>query len=268
MSQITSRGSGRETFDRVIASLPAPALAKALGPSNYPNEFVPHETINKLKAHDYATTVMVVNLYYPNPNLLPVDGFGYLIPRSIPFDQNPEYGLGVLFSSASSHGFSLRNPSETVSQDSAPGTKLTVMMGGHYWDDWKVTDYPDHDSAIRMARSMLQRHLGITDVPTVVRSRLQQDAIPQYTVGHLDRMYDLSKTVQRDFNRRLVLAGNWYNGVGVNDCVRQGMLAATYGVGRHDLHNNARRYGPWKLHNFWEWNLEGGIPTAPVRFLI
>lgn len=226
---------------------------------------VPHSTIEKLQLHDYATTVMVVNLYYSNPNLLPVEGFGYLIPRSVPVDQNPECGLGVIFASSSSVGQSASPPHHDVSQDTAPGTKLTVMFGGHYWDGWKETDYPDHDSAVRMARTMLQRHLGITDAPAVARSRLQRDAIPQYTVGHLDRMYDLSTTVRTDFNSRLVLAGNWYNGVGVGDCVRQGILAANVGVGMTLV--DGARWAPWLEYNYRDWDLQGGIPTAPIRLV-
>lgn len=254
-------------YDHVIATLPTPALAKMLAPTNHPNQSVPNRTLEKLQAHDYATTVMVINLYHPDPNLLSVDGFGYLIPRSIPVDQNPEFGLGVIFASASSCGETPRDPHTTVTQDTVPGTKLTVMMGGHYWDGWQKSDFPDHDSAVRMARAMLERHLGITDAPTVTRSRLQHNAIPQYTVGHLDRMYDLSRTVKQDFNQRLVLAGNWYNGIGVGDCVRQGILAATHGIRQKKLQVYSPTLCPWKDFNHWDWDMRGGVAMAPVRLV-
>lgn len=200
-----------------------------------------------------------------------MDGFGYLIPRSVPVDQNPECGLGVIFASSSSTGVAGGPPHDDISQDTAPGVKLTVMMGGHYWDGWKETDYPDHDSAVRMARTMLERHLDITDKPAVARSRLQRDAIPQYTVGHLDRMYSLSDAVRSDFQQRLVLAGNWYNGVSVSDCVRQGILAATLGIGSMGLPRYSRgrmhEKSPWVHYNFEEWEFRGGIPTSPVRLI-
>jgi oxygen-dependent protoporphyrinogen oxidase len=223
------------------------------------------DTLERLQLHCGATTVMVVNLYYQNPNLLPVDGFGYLIPRSVPYEQNPECGLGVIFASASSVGESPVAPYPTISQDSAPGTKITIMFGGHYWDGWKKEDYPDHETAVRMARTMLERHIGITDAPTVVRTRLQENAIPQYKPGHLKNMYQLSLAVKDDFYSRLVLAGNSYNGVGVGDCVRQGILAATHGVGRHELQSGSGDWCPWKEFNYRNWDLKGGIPTAPVR---
>lgn len=195
---------------------------------------------------------MVVNLYYPNPDLLPVTGFGYLIPRSIPFDQNPERALGVIFGSDSS-----------VGQDTAPGTKLTVMFGGHWWDDWLESDYPDHDTAVKMARSLLERHLNITDKPTLARSKLQRNAIPQYTVGHVSRMQELSRSVRDDFNKRLTLAGSWYGGVGITDCVRQAYIAATLGVGAKKLDLEMNHPG----FDSEEWVLEGGLPMAPVQWV-
>lgn len=76
-------------------------------------------------AHNPSVTVMVVNLFYSNPSLIPVRGFGYLIPRSVPLEQNLECGLGVVFDSESSIG-----------QDTASGTKVTVILGGHWWSDW------------------------------------------------------------------------------------------------------------------------------------
>jgi len=155
----------------------------------------------------HSVTVMVVNLFFRNPNLLSVHGFGYLIPRSIPFEQNPERALGVVFDSDA-----------TIGQDAVPGTKLTVMLGGHWWDDWDT--YPDEDEGAHMALNILRRHLNITDMPVSIHVGLQKDCIPQYMVGHEKRMGDASRDLQREFRGRLRVAGNSYTGVGLNDCVR------------------------------------------------
>ncbi|KAL2827172.1 Protoporphyrinogen oxidase [Aspergillus cavernicola] len=197
----------------------------------------------------HAVTVMVVNLYYPNPNLVPARGFGYLIPKSIPFEQNPERALGVIFASESSEG-----------QDSAPGTKLTVMMGGHWWDGWKDSDYPDSDTAVAMSQSLLKRHLGITDTPTVARAQLQRDAIPQPTVGHMERMQEFSSIIKSEYDNRITLAGAWYamGNSGVVDSIRQAYLAASYGVGSLKPHIPM-------MPESNSWDLEGGIVTAPIR---
>lgn len=205
--------------NRLIATNPPCDLARQLQGSLEP-EKQPTGTINALQRHNYATTTMVVNLYYSNPDLIPVRGFGYLIPRSIPFAQNPERALGVIFASESS-----------VGQDTATGTKLTVMMGGHYWDGWQESDYPDHDTAVSMSQALLKRHLGITDSPNVAHTRLQRDAIPQPTVGHLERMQDISTSIKSELKNRVTLAGAWYSmhGTGVVDSIRQAYLAAKYG---------------------------------------
>lgn len=240
------------------------ALSKILAPSASVSKDSEGATTALLRRQNYAVTVMVINLYYPNPDLLPVEeGFGYLIPRSIPYDQNPECGLGVIFASASSVGQSTHPTEQTVHQDSARGTKLTVMMGGHYWDG--IDDYPDHDTAVQMARDMLKRHLNITDTPTATRTRLQKDAIPQYTVGHLQRMYDLSHATQKEYRGQLTLAGNWYNGVGISDCVKQGILSATYGTGRVAPDTRHSPWRPWNGVVDPQWNWKGGVVMSPVR---
>ncbi|KAJ6171342.1 hypothetical protein N7470_000409 [Penicillium chermesinum] len=274
-SQISSKNSSKkETFDRVIASIPAPALADILDKKKSPpgQKPAPVDTVNLLKMNNYATTVMVVNLYYSDPDLLRQEGFGYLIPRSIPFEENPDCALGVIFASASSKGTRPDLVTEAT-QDTAPGTKLTIMFGGHYWDGWSRRDYPDHDSAVRMARRTLQRHLGIMQAPKLARSRLQVDAIPQYTVGHLKNTFALSARVMRDFNRKLTLAGNWYNGVGVNDCVRQGLVAATFCVGNQGPGFQDKTpsvgWNPDVEFPVAEWNVppEGGVAIAPSRYV-
>lgn len=256
--QITYGNDNKSNIhQRVIATAPAPSLAAAIEAGSRDSKRQVPRTRNLLRQHDYAVSVMVVNLYYDDPKVIPHRGFGYLIPRSVPLAQNPERALGVIFSSDVSSG-----------QDTASGSKLTVMLGGHWWDRWSREDLPDEKTGIEMARSVLRRHLNVTATPTVARARLQYRAIPQYTVGHLQRMADLSDAVREEFDHRLTLAGNWYNvnGVGVGDSIAQAYLAATYGVG-------ARRVGklPGPLGEVVDtrsWDLEGGIATAPVRYAI
>ena len=154
-----------------------------------------------------SVTVMVVNLFYSNPSLLPVHGFGYLLPQSLPFDQNPERALGVIFDSDA-----------TMGQDTIPGTKVTVMLGGHWWDGWDA--YPSEDEGTAMAERIVSRHLGISEKPQVSHVGLQKDCIPQYTVGHKRRMSEASELLETTFKGRLRVVGNHYTGVGVNSCIR------------------------------------------------
>ncbi|KAL4895425.1 hypothetical protein BDV59DRAFT_200071 [Aspergillus ambiguus] len=250
-----ARGDGEivaRTHNRVISTIPPPALGRALNTRVNNNQMLPEASIRNLLHGHSSVSVNVVNLWYDNPDLLSIAGFGYLIPQSIPFEQNPERALGVIFGSDSSPG-----------QDTVPGTKLTVMIGGHWWGGWTESDRPDAKTSVDMACSVLQRHLGITESPKLVACNRAQNAIPQFTVGHLQRMRVLSDSVRHEFNHRLTLAGAWYNGVGVVDCVRQGYMAASYGVGSLRVpRGDGDR--PWRKFDYQNWVLEGGIPTSPV----
>jgi oxygen-dependent protoporphyrinogen oxidase len=48
--------------------------------------------------------------------------------------------------------------------------------------------------------------------------------MPQYHVGHLDRVAEIEKLAQS--HARFFLAGNAYQGVGVPDCIHSGEVAA------------------------------------------
>ncbi|KZF22390.1 Protoporphyrinogen oxidase [Xylona heveae TC161] len=177
-----------------ISTLPAQTLAK-LAPEL--------DSLNDV----HSVTVMIVSLFFNNPNVLPANGFGYLIPQSIPLEQNPERALGVVFDSDAAPGV-----------DTAKGTKVTVMLGGHWWDDF--SSYPDEEEGMRMARTVLARHLGIVDEPIANNVRLLKNCLPQYTVGHQARLGRTHRDLQTSFRGRLRVAGNSYGGVGINDCIR------------------------------------------------
>ncbi|KAK5318749.1 oxygen-dependent protoporphyrinogen oxidase [Exophiala xenobiotica] len=285
----TQQNTTPEKFDYVACTTSPQALHSMLGSQ---------DTHTKLKSALVrngqgfpSVNVMVVNLYYSNPSLPIPPGFGYLIPRSVPADQNPERALGVIFSSetAGPRGEDamqtiekgpgpeevarikrleelqqegqkilekvsrepgavdeaqkevLRLQDETaklkseeaqdqapreqetiqMGQDTASGTKLAVMIGGHWWDGWKESDLPSEDEAIEMAKSVIARHLGITEQPVLAKGRLQRDCIPQYQVGYRDDMARVHNELVKDFGGRLKVGGVWWQGgVGVNDCVR------------------------------------------------
>lgn len=166
-----------------------------------------------------AVTVMTVSLYFRTPNLHP-PGFGYLIPLGTPLEQNPERALGVVFDTSYSADSTTSEDMQGPLQDtvSARGTKLTVMLGGHYWSGWPV--FPSEVEGKQMARSILERHLGIIEEPAAISVNLQADCIPQYTVGHEDRVKSIHQKILTNYAGKLRVAGNWYRGVGVNDCLR------------------------------------------------
>jgi oxygen-dependent protoporphyrinogen oxidase len=166
-----------------------------------------------------SPTVMTVNLYYRTPELHP-PGFGYLIPLGTPIDQNPERALGITFDGA----YAPSSPDDTdfvgPMQDtvSKRGTKVTVMLGGHYWDDWAT--HPTNEEGLQMAQSIMKRHLGVTEKPAAHSVNLNYNCIPQYTVGFEDRVRKFHHELSQGYSGRLRVAGNWVRGVGVNDCIR------------------------------------------------
>lgn len=193
---------------------------------------------------------MTVNLYYTNPHLNEENpGFGYLIPQSVPFEQNPERALGVIFDSSAVTG-----------QDTASGTKFTVMLGGHYWDDW--TAYPDEAEGLGMARNIMQRHLGIADEPAAYSVNVHKDCIPQYTIGYEERLKDFAVGVKEQFKGRLRVVGNQVNGVGVNDCI-----TAAWNLAR-GLRQGGWRNGSVGLDKYTEEREWALVPKEELKYKI
>ena len=126
---------------------------------------------------------------------------------------NPEQALGVIFDSEIEEA----SRSLGARSEDAPGTKFTVLMGGHYWNG--RTSYPTEMEAVTNAQNLLKRHLGIVESPDHYLVSTQTNSIPQYTVGHHERMSFAHELMKINFNGRLAVAGSSYNGVGVSDCV-------------------------------------------------
>ena len=64
--------------------------------------------------------------------------------------------------------------------------------------------------------------VDVADLPA--RVTRWNDAFPQYRPGHIDRMRDLDAAISR--HPGLELAGAAYGGLGIPDCVKQGVAAA------------------------------------------
>jgi oxygen-dependent protoporphyrinogen oxidase len=87
-----------------------------------------------------------------------------------------------------------------------------------------LVDEADDDELLGLVREELRDTLGIATPPQFHRIYRWPQAMPQYTLGHLDRL-DLIE--QRLAGRPgLYLAGNAYRGVGLPDCIASGEAAA------------------------------------------
>ena len=70
----------------------------------------------------------------------------------------------------------------------------------------------------------LQQLLGISGAPLAMSLTRHPEAMPQYQVGHLDRVARIEALTQH--LPGLVLAGNAYHGVGIPDCIHSAEMAA------------------------------------------
>jgi oxygen-dependent protoporphyrinogen oxidase len=59
--------------------------------------------------------------------------------------------------------------------------------------------------------------MGIKAPPSFIRIFRHEKAIPQYTVGHGERLANLGAKLKE--HPGLYLTGNAYRGIGLNDCV-------------------------------------------------
>ncbi|CAG8549552.1 4864_t:CDS:2 [Ambispora gerdemannii] len=201
----TIQGKRINGIDHIISTIPSSELKKIVDNHHSKSPSLPHLDYNP------AVTVAVVNLAYNRPEILPVIGFGYLIPRTTP--NNPNHGLGVVFDSCA-----------MPEQDpkAAAITKLTVMMGGHYYNDNNIDMGNISDEEIlSQAQDLVQNHLNITAAPIHALVRLQKNCIPQYYVGHYGRMKQLHEAIKSNgrYAGKLSVTGASYWGMSVNDCV-------------------------------------------------
>ncbi|KAF5890406.1 protoporphyrinogen oxidase, partial [Clarias magur] len=152
--------------DHVISALPASALASVLPPAA---KSLSHE----LREINTAS-VGLVNLEYDG-SVLPVKGFGHLIPSS-----EDRSLLGVVYDSV---------PYPQHDRRGEPTTRLTVMMGGVWFEETlgrpaEVKGQALLDRAVQ-AMSM---HLNITSSPVWSKASVLQNCIPQYHLGHWKRL--------------------------------------------------------------------------------
>ncbi|HVF20422.1 MAG TPA: protoporphyrinogen oxidase [Mycobacteriales bacterium] len=82
----------------------------------------------------------------------------------------------------------------------------------------------DDDEVVARLRSELADAIGAGVAPTETRVTRWVDALPQYAVGHVDRVARIESAL--DQLPGLALAGSAYRGVGVPACIRSGEQAA------------------------------------------
>lgn len=177
--------------DHVFATAPPQALAKMMI-EQYPESSLLLRSIS-------STSVAVVNVGYTK-NVLDREGFGYLVPS-----KEKEEILGVVWDSSA---FPQQNhhPIET---------RLTVMIGEGQVPDF--TTLPSFDF-VDIALRALSDQMGIKPEPDTIAIKMASQAIPQFEVGHAQKIQSIKEKI-KSINPRLTLLGSAFDGVSVNDCI-------------------------------------------------
>lgn len=142
--------------------------------------------------------VAVVNIQYDEGNLLQPPAFGFLVP---PSENLPI--LGVIY--------------DSCCFDMQGKTVVTVMMGGAFFKE-KFGVNPSHKDLYGIATKNVAEILNIKNPPTTGRVNVLTNCIPQYVVGHHDRVKRIRKYIDHH-KLPLSLCGAAYDGVGVNDVI-------------------------------------------------
>ena len=82
----------------------------------------------------------------------------------------------------------------------------------------------DDRGLVARVRKELNAMCGLAAEPGFVEVNRWMRAMPQYTLGHLDRLTQIEAALSRYGG--LVLTGAGYRGVGIPDCIRDGAVAA------------------------------------------
>lgn len=197
--QVTLRPDETATFDAVILATPAWATARLL-------REVDADASRALAAIPHVSSATISLGYRQQDLARPPDGYGYVVPRS--------EGRPVLACTWTSNKWASRAPEDHV--------LLRTFAGRAGQPD--PLDQSD-DELIQLARDEFRDTLGLTADPVISRVYRWPAGMPQYNLGHLDRV-GLAESRLAAY-ATLAIAGNGYHGVGIPDCIHSGETAAT-----------------------------------------
>ncbi|HKW31977.1 MAG TPA: protoporphyrinogen oxidase [Candidatus Acidoferrum sp.] len=154
---------------------------------------------------EYAA-VAVVSLGYARTDVgHSLKGFGFLVPRSA--------GLRTLGTVWNSSSFSGRAPEGCA--------LLTTFVGG-------ATDPTaaklSHEELSNLVHREIAPLLAIKNAPTFCNVTIWPRALPQYNLGHADRLASIHKNLARFPG--LFLTGNYLRGPAIGTCVEQALAVA------------------------------------------
>jgi oxygen-dependent protoporphyrinogen oxidase len=199
--EVTIRTNAQDkvlTTDRLIVATPTQQAAQLLRDVGPQFEFV-------LKQFEYAPVAVVSTGYARAAVRDSLDGFGFLAPRSS--------GLRILGTVWNSSLFSCRAPDGQV--------LLTSFVGGATNPKAISLSPEELVSAVHQELAPL---LGISQEPTFSSVWVYEQAIPQFNIGHAEKIKHLNDLQAKHPN--LWLAGNYLRGPSLGACIEEALTVA------------------------------------------
>jgi oxygen-dependent protoporphyrinogen oxidase len=184
--------------DALILTVPAYDSAALLAPLD-------QSLSDHLAGIPYASSITVTLGFRKHDLQHDLDGYGFVVPRA-------EKRL-LMASTWTSSKWEHRAPQDTV--------LVRCYLGGAGRE--AVLARTDEE-LIQLASDELREILRIDQTPLLARVYRWPRAMPQYEVGHLGRLAAIGERL--DHLPGVFLAGAGYRGVGIPDCIRDGIEAA------------------------------------------
>ncbi|MBM2838368.1 MAG: oxygen-dependent protoporphyrinogen oxidase [Deltaproteobacteria bacterium] len=194
---LTMEAGGAIEADSVIFSTPAYISSWLLVELDNPLS-------EKLQTIPYVSTATVTLAFNASEVKLP-KSFGFVIPR---VEERK-----IMAATFTSRKFAGRCSDEYV--------MIRCFVGGSK-NEYLVA--LDDKEMVDMVRGELKDIIGLNAEPVLSRVYRWRKAMPQYTIGHLERVRWISERVHQ--HPGLYLTGSAYNGIGISDSIREGEITA------------------------------------------
>lgn len=196
--QIKTAAHEAERFDGVVLAAPVKAASELL-------RNVSPELAAEVVQIGRASSAIVCVGYRREQFSKPLQGFGFVAPRI-----ESRSLLSVSYASLKYPG---RAPNGHV--------LLRAFFGGALQPELALKS---DGELLELTRRELGELLGLQGEPVITEIARWREAMPQYLLGHLQRVQKISALAAE--LPHFALAGNAFHGVGIPHCVRDGELAA------------------------------------------
>jgi len=196
--KVTLESGERIEADALVVAAPAWAASSLLGA-------VDPELSAKLGTIPYVSTATVSIAFRKKEIKHPLNGFGFVVPKV--------ERRRIMAATWTSVKFAHRAPEDSV--------LIRCFVGGS-----KNAELVELDDAamVKMVREELRDIMGIEAEPVLTRVFRFRSSMPQYTIGHDERVKSIDERVASIPG--LYLAGSAYHGIGISDSIRYGESVA------------------------------------------